>query len=150
MKELCYCALLTTSSSLREFQASLILEQGFHQCDVNAVLDGLVESHPLQIFASLHHFDRFRPLFIGMNISKSLDHLSKSLALDPSGFLQQSICHDLWVSFPLEYNLSYDSCSVTTCRKGGNWTLSLSWGFSAIFYNKVGFDIDQYYFAHGS
>lgn len=64
---------------------------------------------------SLHHFDVVKPIFPSKNRSESAMHLMKAADFDQSRILQQTICYD---------------------RKT-NWSVSVSWGYSAHIYQKI-------------
>ena len=76
-------------------QVKVTNENGFHQCDLGASLAGFLESHPLQVFASIHHIDNLFPLYPGMaNRTLGLQKMAQFMRPDPVGFVQQAICYD--------------------------------------------------------
>lgn len=81
-------------------QVKVVREQGFHQCDIHLSVSGLLESHPPQVFASIHHLEMLQPIFPAIEDKiTSLERFSSFAAADPVGFLQQSICHDKYNLF---------------------------------------------------
>ncbi|KAJ8751359.1 hypothetical protein K2173_016553 [Erythroxylum novogranatense] len=69
-------------------------EPGFHQYDVYGDLLGLLSAQPVTSLASLHHLDVVQPIFPRMTLARALQHLFKSVKLDSTSKMQQSICYD--------------------------------------------------------
>lgn len=71
------------------------MENGFHQCDFMGSLEGLLEGHSLNVFATLHHLDLLDLPFPHIKDKiKSLTKLTESIDPDPVGFAQRSFCFD--------------------------------------------------------
>lgn len=85
------------------------------QVDLFGDVSGLLSSHPQTPFLSLHHIDNIKPIFPNKNRPDSINHLMKAAKADQSRLLQQTICH----------------------HKPTNWTLSISWGYSAHIYENI-------------
>ncbi|XP_059663833.1 uncharacterized protein LOC132309556 [Cornus florida] len=102
-------------SCLADFGVSLTQEKGFHQIDLRRNILGLLSAHPHSPFLSLHHLDFVDPLFPSMNRHQSVNHLMEAAKADASRLLQQSVCY----------------------HKQRNWTLSISWGYTAQIYEKI-------------
>eukprot|EP00249_Psilotum_nudum_P013752 c24489_g1_i1 orf=407-2140(-) len=100
---------------MAELGVPLTRESGFHQYDVYGNLYGLMAAHPVTPVLSFHHLDVVDPIFPNRSRLEALQHLSKSIKLDPAGFLQQSICYD----------------------KAKQWSISVSWGFAVEVYRGI-------------
>lgn len=97
---------------MAELGVPLTKEPGFHQYDVHGNLFGLMAAHPVTPAISLHHVDLLEPVFPNKTKLGALKHLKKSMAEDPTYFLQQSICYD----------------------HERRWSVSVSWGFAVQIY----------------
>eukprot|EP00249_Psilotum_nudum_P036949 c910_g1_i1 orf=646-2238(+) len=93
---------------IAELGVPLTKEFGFHQYDVYGNLFGLMATHPVTPVVSIHHLDVVDPIFPNRTRLEAVRHLSKSMKLDPAGFLQQSICYE----------------------RTKQWSISISWGFA--------------------
>ncbi|KAK9280298.1 hypothetical protein L1049_013986 [Liquidambar formosana] len=102
-------------SCIADLGVALTQERGFHQIDLHSDISGLLSAHPPSPFLSLHHLDVVDPIFPSMNRSESVNHLMRAAKVDESRLLQQSICY----------------------HKQSNWTLSISWGYTAQIYEKI-------------
>ncbi|XP_058099394.1 uncharacterized protein LOC131243818 [Magnolia sinica] len=102
-------------SCIAEIGVSLTREPGFHQIDLHGDISGLLSAHPQSPFLSLHHIDFVDPIFPSMDRLQSLKHIMEPASTDSSRLLQQTICYD----------------------KRFNWSLSISWGYSAQIYEKI-------------
>lgn len=78
------------------------------QYDVYGNLFGLLASHPVAPFVTLHHLDVVEPIFPNVTRVKALQRLLVPMKLDSAALMQQSICYD----------------------KTRSWTISVSWGFA--------------------
>lgn len=85
------------------------------QIDLRVDISGLLSSHPSSPLISLHHFDAIDPIFPSKNRSESINHLMKPAKFDQSRLLQQTKCY----------------------HRQSNWTLSISWGYSAHIYQSI-------------
>ena len=83
--------------------------------DLRGDLSGLLSSHPTAPLLSLHHFGALAPLFPGMDRHGSVLQIMKAANVDQSRMLQQSVCY----------------------VRARNWTLSVSWGYSAHVYENI-------------
>ncbi|KAG5517527.1 hypothetical protein RHGRI_038059 [Rhododendron griersonianum] len=106
---------LITQYCVDELGVSLSAERGIHQMDLRGDISGFLSSHPQAPLMSLHHFDIVDPIFPSMNRFQSTNHLMKSAKVDQSRLLQQTICY----------------------HKPTNWSISVSWGYSAHIYEMV-------------
>lgn len=85
------------------------------QVDLRNDISGFLSSHPQVPLMSLHHFDVVNPIFPAKNSSESAVHLMKAANFDQSRIMQQTICYN----------------------KKTNWSVSISWGYSAHIYEKI-------------
>ena len=85
------------------------------QIDLHNDISGLLSAHPQTPFLSLHHIDTIDPIFPSMGRSESINHLMKAAKIDQSRLLQQTICY----------------------HRQSNWSLSISWGYSAYIYENI-------------
>ncbi|XP_060209564.1 uncharacterized protein LOC132636628 [Lycium barbarum] len=92
---------------LTELGVTLTHEPGFHQMDFNGNAFGLLAAHPTKPLVSLHHMDKFDPIFPNLSRMKALQHLYHAANFDPHRILQQTVCYDRRFS----------------------WTVSVSWGY---------------------
>ncbi|PSR90177.1 Glycoprotein-N-acetylgalactosamine 3-beta-galactosyltransferase [Actinidia chinensis var. chinensis] len=106
---------LITQYCVDELGVSLSDERGIHQIDLKGDISGFLSSHPQSPLLSLHHFDVVDPIFPAMDRFQSVNHLMKAAKADQSRLLQQTICY----------------------HRPTNWSLSVSWGYSAHIYEKV-------------
>lgn len=93
---------------MAELGVPLTKEPGFHQYDVYGNLFGLLASHPVAPFVTLHHLDVVEPIFPNTTRVQALQRLLVPMKLDSAALMQQSICYD----------------------KTRSWTISVSWGFA--------------------
>ncbi|EPS67635.1 hypothetical protein M569_07140, partial [Genlisea aurea] len=100
---------------MAELGVPLTKELGFHQYDVYGNLFGLMASHPVTPFVSLHHIDVVEPIFPNKTRVEALRHLRKPMELDSSALMQQSICY----------------------HKSNKWSVSISWGFAVQIFRGV-------------
>ncbi|KAL9238747.1 hypothetical protein vseg_013128 [Gypsophila vaccaria] len=102
-------------SCVSDLGVSLTHHKGFHQIDLRRDLSGFLSSHPQAPILSLHHPDAVDPIFPNMERSEALDHLMNASKVDQSRLLQQTICYE----------------------KSKNWSISISWGYSAHIYEQI-------------
>lgn len=92
---------------ITELGVPITKELGFHQFDIRGSAFGLLTAHPVSPFVSLHHVGVVEPIFPGLETLDSLRLLVKAMQVEPSSFLQQSICyqpkHKLSFSISLGY-----------------------------------------------
>ncbi|CAN1263941.1 hypothetical protein LINPERPRIM_LOCUS11787 [Linum perenne] len=74
-----------------------------------------LSTHPQSPLISLHHFDFIEPIFPSMDRPQSIQHLMKAAEVDQSRTSQQTICY----------------------HRPSNWSLSVSWGYSAHIYENI-------------
>nr|XP_023906602.1 uncharacterized protein LOC112018321 [Quercus suber] len=102
-------------SCLADLGVALTHDKGFHQIDLRNDISGLLSAHPQTPFLSLHHIDTIDPIFPSMDRSESINRLMKAAKIDQSRLLQQTICY----------------------HRQSNWSLSISWGYSAYIYENI-------------
>ncbi|XP_059431206.1 uncharacterized protein LOC132164677 [Corylus avellana] len=103
-------------SCITDLGVSLTQEMGFHQIDLHSDISGFLSALPQTPFVSLHHLDVVDPIFPSItNRHESLKHLMEAAKADQSRLLQQTICF----------------------HKQSNWSLSISWGYSAHIYENL-------------
>ncbi|THF99459.1 hypothetical protein TEA_018270 [Camellia sinensis var. sinensis] len=78
------------------------------QYDLYGNLFGLLATHPVTPFVSLHHLDVVEPIFHNVTQVEAMEHLKIPMKLDSAGLMQQSICYD----------------------RVKKWIVSESWGFA--------------------
>ncbi|KAK4256228.1 hypothetical protein QN277_009122 [Acacia crassicarpa] len=79
---------------ITELGVPLSWEHGFHQWDIRGNAHGLLSSHPIAPFVSIHHVEAVDPFYPGLNSLESLKLFTKAMRADPRSFLQRSICYD--------------------------------------------------------
>ncbi len=77
------------------------------QFDIFGSAHGLLASHPLTPFLSMHHLELIEPVFPGLTALEGLKHLTKAMRNDPANFLQQSICYDQKLGLSFSISLGY-------------------------------------------
>ncbi|CAM6103656.1 unnamed protein product [Calypogeia fissa] len=82
-------------------------EPGFYQMDLQGDISGYLAAHQVVPIVSLHHLDRWNPIFYGANSLDDLKRLMKVLLVDPVGLFQQSMCY----------------------AKERKWSFSVAWGY---------------------
>ncbi|XP_040992203.1 uncharacterized protein LOC121239127 isoform X1 [Juglans microcarpa x Juglans regia] len=103
-------------SCIADLGVSLTQEKGFHQIDLHGDISGLLSALPQSPSVSLHHLDAVDPIFPFIQSRyASLNHLMEAAKADQSRLLQQTICY----------------------HKQNNWSISISWGYSAYIYEKI-------------
>nr|XP_023906598.1 uncharacterized protein LOC112018317 [Quercus suber] len=102
-------------SCLADLGVALTHDKGFHQIDLHNDISGLLSAHPQTPFLSLHHIDTIDPIFPSIDRSESINRLMKAAKIDQSRLLQQTICY----------------------HRQSNWSLSISWGYSAYIYENI-------------
>lgn len=85
------------------------------QFDLYGNVFGILAAHPIAPLVSLHHLDVILPIFPNVNRVQALERLKVPMKLDSAALVQQSICYD----------------------KARNWTISVSWGYSAQIFRGV-------------
>ena len=74
------------------------------QFDVFGNAHGLLASHPVTPFLSMHHLELLSPVFPYMSHLEGLRLLTKAMRTEPGSFLQQSLAYD--VKNSLSYSIS--------------------------------------------
>lgn len=69
-------------------------ELGFHQWDIRGNAHGLLSSHPIAPFVSIHHVEAVNPFYPGLSLLDSLKLFTTAMKFEPRSFLQRSICYD--------------------------------------------------------
>lgn len=64
------------------------------QWDIKGDAHGILSSHPIAPFVSIHHVEAVNPLYPGLSTLDSLKLFTKAMGLDPRSVLQRSICYD--------------------------------------------------------
>ncbi|GMI97425.1 hypothetical protein like AT5G12460 [Hibiscus trionum] len=104
-----------TSSCLFDLGISLTIESGVHQIDLLGDISGMISAHPPTPIITLHHFDNIDPIFPNKNRTNAVKHLMQAAKVDQSRLAQQTICYN----------------------KRTNWSISISWGYSAYIYESI-------------
>ncbi|KAK7308897.1 hypothetical protein RJT34_05221 [Clitoria ternatea] len=79
---------------ITELGIPLTREHGFHQWDIRGDAHGLLSSHPIAPFVSIHHVEAVNPFYPGLSSLDSLKRFTKAMRAAPKSFLQRSICYD--------------------------------------------------------
>ncbi|MED6218096.1 hypothetical protein PIB30_023811 [Stylosanthes scabra] len=79
---------------ITELGIPLTWEHGFHQWDIRGDAHGMLSSHPIAPFVSIHHVEAVNPFYPGLSSLDSLKLFTKAMRADPRSFLQRSICYD--------------------------------------------------------
>ncbi|XP_015891208.3 uncharacterized protein LOC107425706 [Ziziphus jujuba] len=79
---------------ITEIGIPLSRESGFHQWDIRGSAHGILSSHPVAPFLSIHHVGVVDPFYPGLSSLESLQLFMKAMRVEPTGFLQRSICYD--------------------------------------------------------
>ncbi|KAH6811458.1 hypothetical protein C2S51_025220 [Perilla frutescens var. frutescens] len=106
---------LITMLCIADIGVNLSPQKGIHQIDLHGDISGMLSSHWKFPIMSLHHFDMIDPIFPNMDRAESARHLMKAAEADQSRMVQQTICHE----------------------RRNNWTISVSWGYSAHIYERI-------------
>jgi len=77
------------------------------QFDVFGNAHGLLASHPVTPFISMHHLELLDPVFPEMSHLEGLRLLTKAMRTEPGSFLQQSIAYDLKRSLSFSISAGY-------------------------------------------
>ncbi|KAJ1390863.1 hypothetical protein SESBI_37106 [Sesbania bispinosa] len=92
---------------ITELGIPLTWEHGFHQWDIKGDAHGLLSSHPITPFVSIHHVEAVNPFYPGLNSLDSLKLFTKAMRADPRSFLQRSICYDRTRHLTFSVSLGY-------------------------------------------
>ncbi|XP_042033821.1 uncharacterized protein LOC121780316 [Salvia splendens] len=106
---------LITMTCIQDVGVSLTPHKGIHQVDLRGDFSGYLSAHPKVHLLTFHHFDAMDPIFPSMDRIESTRHLMKAADADQSRLLQQTICY----------------------HKKTNWSVSISWGYSAQIYETI-------------
>eukprot|EP00249_Psilotum_nudum_P012442 c23787_g1_i1 orf=147-1688(+) len=79
---------------ITELGVPLTREPGFHQFDVHGNTFGLLATHPIAPFVSMHHLEELDPIFPALSKLDGLRLLTNAMRTEPSSFLQRSLCYD--------------------------------------------------------
>ncbi|CAA7059264.1 unnamed protein product [Microthlaspi erraticum] len=92
---------------ITELGVPLSKEPGFHQWDIKGDAHGLLSSHPIAPFVSIHHVEAVNPLYPGLSTLDSLKLFTRAMSLDPKSVLQRSICYDHTQKLTFSISLGY-------------------------------------------
>ncbi|CAH2035121.1 unnamed protein product [Thlaspi arvense] len=92
---------------ITELGVPLSREPGFHQWDIKGDAHGLLSSHPIAPFVSIHHVEAVNPLYPGLSTLDSLKLFTRAMSLDPKSVLQRSICYDHTQKLTFSISLGY-------------------------------------------
>ncbi|PRQ16802.1 putative N-acetylgalactosaminide beta-1,3-galactosyltransferase [Rosa chinensis] len=92
---------------ITELGVPLSREPGFHQYDIRGNAHGLLSSHPIAPFVSIHHVEAVDPFYPGLDSLQSLKLFTHAMRLQPSSFLQRSICYDRRYHLTFSVSLGY-------------------------------------------
>lgn len=92
---------------ITELGVPLTRELGFHQFDVFGNARGLLASHPVTPFLSMHHLELLAPVFPFMSHLEGLRLLTKAMRTEPGSFLQQSLVYDVKNSLSFSISTGY-------------------------------------------
>ncbi|PKI76529.1 hypothetical protein CRG98_003080 [Punica granatum] len=92
---------------IAELGVPLTRELGFHQWDIKGSAHGLLSSHPVVPFISIHHLEAVDPFYPGLSSLEGLKLFTKAMRTDPGSFLQRSICYDRSQHITFSVSLGY-------------------------------------------
>ncbi|KAL4348617.1 hypothetical protein GQ457_17G022960 [Hibiscus cannabinus] len=92
---------------ITELGVPLTREHGFHQWDIRGNAHGLLSSHPIAPFVSIHHVEYVDPFYPGLSSLESLKLFTKAMKIEPRSFLQRSICYDHEQHLTFSVSLGY-------------------------------------------
>lgn len=92
---------------ITELGVPLTREHGFHQWDIRGNAHGLLSSHPIAPFISIHHVEYVDPFYPGLSSLDSLKLFTKAMKTEPRSFLQRSICYDRERHLTFSVSLGY-------------------------------------------
>ncbi|WVZ59593.1 hypothetical protein U9M48_009713 [Paspalum notatum var. saurae] len=108
---------------ITELGVPLSREYGFHQgrkegdappiavpselWDIRGNAHGLLASHPIAPFISIHHLELVDPIYPGLNSLESLELFTKAMKMEPMSFLQRSVCYDQSQKLTFAISLGY-------------------------------------------
>ncbi|QHO41820.1 hypothetical protein HN51_007649 [Arachis hypogaea] len=92
---------------ITELGIPLTWEHGFHQWDIRGDARGLLSSHPIAPFVSIHHVEAVNPFYPGLSSLDSLKLFTKAMRANPRSFLQRSICYDNSQHLTFSVSLGY-------------------------------------------
>ncbi|XP_038687673.1 uncharacterized protein LOC119987033 [Tripterygium wilfordii] len=92
---------------ISEIGIPLTREHGFHQWDIRRNAHGLLSSHPIAPFVSIHHIEAVDPFYPGLSSLDSLKLFTKAMKIEPRSFLQRSICYDHARGLTFSVSLGY-------------------------------------------
>ncbi|VVB11808.1 unnamed protein product [Arabis nemorensis] len=92
---------------ITELGVPLSKEPGFHQWDIKGDAHGLLSSHPIAPFVSIHHVEAVNSLYPGLSTLDSLKLFTEAMDLDPRSVLQRSICYDHTHRLTFSISLGY-------------------------------------------
>ncbi|XAR52353.1 Glycoprotein-N-acetylgalactosamine 3-beta-galactosyltransferase [Bertholletia excelsa] len=92
---------------ITELGIPLTRENGFHQFDIRGNAHGLLSSHPIAPFVSMHHVEAVSPFYPGLNTLNSLKLFTRAMRLGPRSILQRAICYDRRRHLTLSVSLGY-------------------------------------------
>ncbi|KAK6945310.1 Protein of unknown function DUF604 [Dillenia turbinata] len=92
---------------ITELGIPLSREQGFHQWDIRGSAHGLLATHPIAPFVSIHHVEAVDPLYPGLSSLDSLKLFARAMNVEPRSFLQRAICYDHTRSLTFMVSLGY-------------------------------------------
>ncbi|KAI0493674.1 hypothetical protein KFK09_023795 [Dendrobium nobile] len=92
---------------ISELGVPLSREYGFHQWDIRGNAHGILASHPVTPFISIHHVEAVDPLYPGLGHLESLKLFTKASRVNPRSFLQRAICYDREKRITFAVSLGY-------------------------------------------
>ena len=79
-----------------ELGVPLTKQPEFHEFDVHGnALPGMMTTHLIASFISMHHLDKVGPFFPRYNLLNGVLHLVIVMRIEPCSVLQRCICYDL-------------------------------------------------------
>ncbi|CAL1391082.1 unnamed protein product [Linum trigynum] len=102
-------------SCLADLGVAVAHQKGIHQIDLHGDISGFLSTHPQAPLVTLHHFDAIDPIFPSMDRPQAIRHLMTAAEVDQSRLSQQTICY----------------------HRQSNWSVSVSWGYSAYIYENI-------------
>lgn len=77
------------------------------QWDIKGNAHGLLSTHPVAPFVSIHHVEAIDPFYPGLSSIESLQLFTQAMKADPGSLLQRSICYDPVERLTFQVSLGY-------------------------------------------
>lgn len=79
----------------------------FLQWDIRGNAHGLLATHPIAPFVSIHHVEAVNSLYPGLSLLDSLKLFTRAMRAEPKSFLQRAICYNRKQRLTFSVSLGY-------------------------------------------